>query len=260
VWRFTNWPISVTVDGNEWSAMDIEHGELTEDSEFNLDPISIAVSTDDTASMFRAFLDVHLSERTSVEIYKSDYSTLAADFAAPVYKGEVSRCSFREKGAIDVECTSIFRIGEYETPRTKLQRTCNHRLYNSRCGLNAALFTTTGTMDAISSSPPYIEASEFGAKATLEGDPNWFALGKVTVGTETRFCVGAAGDRLYLNAPFRSAVLGNQASAQAGCDKRINTCENKFLNTANFRGWPYTPNKNPQFEALETPKPSGGKK
>lgn len=260
VWRFTNWPISVTVGSVEWDTMDIEQSELTEDSEFNLDPLSIVVSTDDTASLFRTFLDVNLSERTTVEIFESDYATLTADLTSPLYKGEISKCNFREKGAIDVECTSIFRVGEHETPRTKLQRTCNHRLYNARCGLIAGLFTTTGPITAISSSPPYIEGAEFGAKATLEGDANWFALGKVLVGTETRFCVGASGNRLYLNAPFRSAIVGNQASALAGCDKRISTCENKFLNTANFRGWPYTPNKNPQFEALEAPKPSGGKK
>ena len=128
-------------------------------------------------------------------------------------------------------------------------------------GRHAEDFSTSGAITAIdSSATPYIEAAEFGAKATLTGEPNWFALGRVTVGNETRLCVGANGNRLWLNAPFRSASIGNQATAFAGCDKRAETCVSKFDNLDNFLGFPYIPNRHPQFEALQAPKPKGGKK
>src|SRR3546814_12281640 len=63
VWRYTNWPVSVTVGGNVWTALDIERGELTEDVEFSLDPVSLFVATDDATNPFRTFLDVSMSEK-----------------------------------------------------------------------------------------------------------------------------------------------------------------------------------------------------
>ena len=70
------------------------------------------------------------------------------------------------------------------------------------------------------------------------------SAGKVTVGIEVRMCVGQNGNRLYLHAPFKNAQIGNNASALAGDDKRIGTCQRKFNNVANFLGFSYMPNTN----------------
>src|SRR3989442_15219555 len=70
------------------------------------------------------------------------------------------------------------------------------------------------------------------------------SAGKVTVGIEVRMCVGQNGNRLYLHAPFKNAQIGNNASALAGDDKRIGTCQRKFNNVANFPGFPYMPKTN----------------
>jgi uncharacterized phage protein (TIGR02218 family) len=260
-WWLTNWPETVNT-GNEWGAADIEHGEIGQDVEFSLDPINITIATDDEDHPLRALLDPNLSEVTDLEIFETDYSTLTVDLTAPIYKGRIGECQFIERGKIRVQVSSAFRIGEQEAPKIILQRTCNHRLFDSGCGLVDNDFQTNGNITALSSgATPYIEAAEFGATATAEGDVNWFALGKVMVGTETRFCVGQSGDRLYLNAPFSSAVdVGNQANAWPGCDKRAGTCDAKFGNITNHLAWPLIPNRNPQFEALQTPKPGGGKK
>jgi hypothetical protein len=120
-------------------------------------------------------------------------------------------------------------------------------------------FTTTGTITALTDD--YVEAAEFAAKETAESDPVWFALGVVRVGNETRLATGTNGaGRLYLNFPFRSAIVGDTITAEAGCSKRIGVCTGKFNNLVNFLGFPYVPNTNPQFEALSQPKAGGGKK
>ncbi len=81
------------------------------------------------------------------------------------------------------------------------------------------------------------------------------------IGTETRLVTGQNADKLYINAPFNATIAaGTSASARPGCDKRINGGCAKFGNQANFLGFPYTPNSNPQYEALVTPKAKAGKK
>jgi uncharacterized phage protein (TIGR02218 family) len=44
-----------------------------------------------------------------------------------------------------------------------------------------------------------------------------------------------------LEAPVRAVAEGDSFIARAGCDKRISTCNAKFANTANFRGFPNIP-------------------
>lgn len=266
VWRFTTYPINRTVSALVYSAAAIEHGEITEDIEFNAETFSLSVATDDAAHPIRQFLDPTFVMLTTLSIYEladagADPLTLPA---APIYKGRIEGATFRDKGTIDVKVSTLMRISEIDTPQALSERTCVHETYDEFCGLSALAFTTTGTITAKNSSPPWIEAAAFGAKATAEADPNWFALGIVTVGAEQRFCTKQVGTRLFLNAPFRDAIVGDSADALAGDDKRIETCDGKFDNvTANakgFLGFPWMPNKNPQFEALEAPKPKGGKK
>jgi hypothetical protein len=266
IWRFTTYPIDQVVGGQTYYAAAIEHGEITEDIDFTGDGFSLTVSTDDATHPLRQFLDPAFVMLTSLSIYEIDVDAeppLSLP-SAPIYKGRIEGANFRRQGTIDVKVSTLMRISETQTPQAISERTCVHQTYDQYCGLSAAAFTTVGTLTALNSSPPWIEAAAFGAKATAEADPNWFALGMVTIGSEQRFCTRQAGNRLYLNAPFRSAIVGNSASALAGDDKRVETCDGKFDNvTGNakgFLGFPWMPNKNPQFEALETPKPKGGKK
>lgn len=262
VWKATSWPLTLSVSGSDWQAMDINHGEISQDMEFKLDPIDLTIGTDDETNPFRDLLDPNLSEQTTVEIFETDYDSLAVDPDAPLYSGRLGECRFVDRGRIQGQIGSAFRIGEMEAPKVPLQRTCKHALFDPYCGLDADDFQVNGTITGLSSgAAPYIEADEFADTATSEGDVNWFALGRVTVSNETRFCVGQSGDRLYLNAPFSSAVeVGQQVNAWPGCDKRAGTCDAKFGNIANHLGFGLIPNRNPQFKALETPKPSGGKK
>lgn len=263
VWRFTNFPIDLVVSGQTYLAAAMEHGQIGEDIEFTNDNFALTAATDDPEHPFRNFLDANFVGLTALSIYEIDVANLVLP-GAPIFKGRIEGGNFREKGTIEIKVSTLLRISEMEAPQAISERTCIHQTYDGFCGVNPAAYTTTGTIDAKSSNPPYVEASEFGAKATAEGDPDWFSLGLVTVGSEQRFCVKQDGDRLYLNAPFQAALVGASISALAGDDKRVDTCHDKFNNVMagakGFLGFPWMPNKNPQFEALQTPKPKGGKK
>jgi hypothetical protein len=207
----------------------------------------------------RQLLDSSFVVPTTIDIYEADADATSLP-PTPIYKGRIAGAEFQTKGEIIGKVTSLLKIGEIDAPQALSERTCVHETYDGFCTLSALAFTTTGNIDAKSTNPPWIEANEFGDKATLEADPNWFTLGLVTVGSEQRFCTKQVGNRLYLNVPFKFANVGDPASALAGDDKRIETCNAKFSNVINHLGFKYMPNKNVQFEALTTPKPSGGKK
>lgn len=44
-----------------------------------------------------------------------------------------------------------------------------------------------------------------------------------------------------LEAPVRAIAGTDTFTIRAGCDKRIATCDSKFANVANFRGFPNIP-------------------
>lgn len=260
IWRFTNWPIDLLIGAETFDAQPIEHDAIEENIEFTNDPITLTVATDSATHPFIAMLDPANIEETMISFYEVDADALPDELPPPTYVGRVEAPAPGDKGEWQVRISSLLRVGEELVPQVLMERTCVHRTYDEFSGINAALFTTSGEITAISQNPPYIEADEFGAKAVAESDPNWFALGRVTVGTEIRFCVGADGNRLYLNAPFRSAVIGNTANALAGDDKRIETWNTKFGAVEDCLAFPYIPNRNPQIERLATPEPEGGKK
>lgn len=262
-YRYTNWPLDLTTtDDVEWHAADISHGDIQAGLDFTAEGLEIQFATNDVNAPLRALLDRADLSPTDVEVFEADASMLEYEPTEPIYTGRVEEPSGEPGGVIRIPVSSVLRIAEDEGPRIKQQRLCVHRLYDDFCALSESAFTTSGTLSAFDSSTalPYVDATAFGAKATLQSDANWFALGKVTIGTQIRFCVGQSANRLYLNAPFRNLSAGAVVTAAAGCDKRIGTCETKFANVVNHIATTYMPNRNPQFEALETPKPAGGKK
>lgn len=264
-YRFANYGVPI-VDGggNTWGPANITHDRISNGLEMLGDELTLEVVTDDTASVWREFRDRLQLFETTVDVYLTDADTLTVDETEPLHSGRVQSADFDEKGKIRIRLSSLFRIGDRKVPRVLISRLCHHRTFDANCGLVESTWTTAGTVASLGGGPPaFVSASAFGAKATLEGDLDWFALGKVTCGTEVRLCTGvnhSVPDILYLNAPFRDASVGDAVSAVAGDNKRVSTCQGKFNNLANFVGFPYIPSKNPQYEALTVPQQGGGKK
>lgn len=86
---------------------------------------------------------------------------------------------------------------------------------------------------------------------TVAYPENWFNLGAVkfldgaNVGVTREvkdWAQGSPGQKvtLFLGAPFTIAV-GDRIRIYPGCDKRVETCRDKFDNVVNFRGEPHVP-------------------
>jgi uncharacterized phage protein (TIGR02218 family) len=124
-------------------------------------------------------------------------------------------------------------------PRNLYQPGCIHTLYDAGCGLSKAAFavntsTTSGsTKDTLN--------------CGLTQTAGYFDLGTVTFtggpnAGVTRTVKSYSPGVFKLSYPLPSIPnLGNGFTAYPGCDKLQATCQNKFGNLANFRGFPYIP-------------------
>lgn len=156
--------------------------------------------------------------------------------------GEVSRSG----AAFTAEVRGLAHY--LQQPKGRLfQSGCDADLGDARCGvdLDDPTFSGTGTVLAATSRRQFTAS---GLDAFEEG---WFTRGLVT------FASGANADRsqevkrhtlsdatatIELWQPMALAISPDDTfTITAGCDKRFATCQAKFANAVNFRGFPHMP-------------------
>jgi len=127
------------------------------------------------------------------------------------------------------------------------QASCDAALGDARCGvdLEAAAFKGSGMVLATIRDRGFV-ASGLGAFAT-----GWFASGTVkwtsggSVGRRAEVMMHEVADTgvtiTLLEAPVRALGVGDGFVIRAGCDKRLETCRDRFTNAVNFRGFPNIP-------------------
>ncbi|MZR14039.1 DUF2163 domain-containing protein [Maritimibacter sp. DP07] len=127
------------------------------------------------------------------------------------------------------------------------QSACSAVLGDTRCGvdLDQPGFSETCTVLRV----------EDEVRLTLEGEiaqpERWFAKGRLRVldgeaagltGVIKNDAPGAAGRHVELWQALRAPLApGDRVRIEAGCDKRLETCRDRFANIVNFRGFPHVP-------------------
>jgi uncharacterized phage protein (TIGR02218 family) len=126
------------------------------------------------------------------------------------------------------------------------QRTCDAVFGDTRCGLDAAAFTSTGVVSAISSQGAF--------QATgLAQDADYYSRGVLTwlTGNNTNANVDVrvhtktgdvSGFDLWTPA-VDTVQVGDTFEVIAGCKQTLEICRDKFNNVANFQGFPHMPGK-----------------
>ena len=127
------------------------------------------------------------------------------------------------------------------------QASCDAALGDGRCGvdLEAPAFKGSGAVLATIRDRGFI-ASGLGTFAT-----GWFASGTVewtsggSLGRRAEVMMHEVADPgvtiTLLEAPVRALVVSDGFVIRAGCDKRLETCRDRFANAVNFRGFPNIP-------------------
>jgi uncharacterized phage protein (TIGR02218 family) len=152
----------------------------------------------------------------------------------------------RGRLAFVAEVRSLAHVLNQTVGRT-FQATCDAELGDARCGvdLEDPAFKGAGAVLDLLRDRAFT-ASGLGAFA-----PGWFAFGTVewtsgaNAGRKTEVLshdlIDGVAILTLLEAPVRPIAEGDAFIARAGCDKRIETCAEKFANVVNFRGFPHIP-------------------
>ena len=251
-WRWTSHGASIVAGSMEWMPEDITHTQIKKSTNCFDEGVNIKVGLRSSSNPFYQFLSGPPPSPIRVKIYKTTFPVLALGTA--IYEAYVRDVSFSQRGIVDVSLSSALGVAEARIPRVLVQGMCNWQLYDSStCRVDEPSRRFVATVSAADAT--WIESASFGV-----GD-NYLALGRAVFGTETRLIIAHTGNRITLNAAFRSTVTaGSQVFVTPGCDKTLSTCLSKFNNVANFGGCPYVPLKNPQLDAINAPSSSGGKK
>ncbi len=172
------------------------------------------------------------------------------DWERPSLRVLMFRGSFgeirRKDGSFEVELRGLAEALNGSVGRTVMRR-CDRVVGDGKCRFNltAEGFTTTGEVIEGSGAETILASGLAGFAA------GWFADGVVTwltgpnagetgkVRADTRVGVGR---RLTLwQEPGEPMAAGHRFRVTAGCDKRAETCRDKFDNFLNFRGFPHIP-------------------
>lgn len=188
-------------------------------------------------------LDNAVWDSASVEVLRVDWSKPSLFFT--VFRGEL--------GA--VKRTANGFEAELSGPTARLSRvigrvyarSCDAELGDARCGvdLNTQQHVETGTVSSLISERAIIVSG-------LSARPSaWWTNGVAlwtsgsNAGAQQRILahrIAEYGALIELDAAPASAIsLGETLSLTTGCDKRFETCRDKFANGLNFRGCPHMP-------------------
>lgn len=144
------------------------------------------------------------------------------------------------------------------------QPMCDVNLGSPQCGvdLRQAEFQTTGRVTALRDEQSFL-ADGFAGFADdwfTHGLLHWTTGANANLSAHIKQQASLGAISLWLPAGAAMAI-GDQFTASAGCDKRHDTCKNKFANIINFRGFPFMPGNDAAISyPLRGEKNDGGKR
>lgn len=116
---------------------------------------------------------------------------------------------------------------------------CRWRLFSPECGVSAAAWTQSHTITAPTSRTTFTAAG-------FTESAGWAQRGLVTftsgpnAGARRDVRTHGAGGVLVLWEPLdQPPTVGDAFTVTAGCDRRLATCRDKFVNVVNFGGFPH---------------------
>jgi uncharacterized phage protein (TIGR02218 family) len=155
-----------------------------------------------------------------------------------LFHGRVSTVDIVGRTSATLTIASDLVVLDYDMPRNLYSPTCLHTLYDSGCGIVRGTYAASGTVGGGSTS----SLINFpGALASHSQGSIVFASG---VNANLRATVKnvAVGASLTLIYPLPSpCATGDAFTVYAGCDHTRATCQSRFNNLANFRGFPFVP-------------------
>lgn len=151
----------------------------------------------------------------------------------------------RGEAAFSAELRSAAHVFDQPQGRT-FQRGCSANLGDARCGvdLDAEAFKGTGVVASMTGGVLSVDLASPVAVGFFTGGAAAFTSGDNAGATLRIKSHGQDGLRATIalwTAPGAAVAPGDAVTLTAGCDKSPSTCQKKFGNIVNFRGFPHMP-------------------
>lgn len=245
---YTNVDISFSYNGNTYLGNSILVDGLKYKAALGLEvdqqQITVAARSIDTISGGAPFLQALRDgsfdgcEIERDRVFFSDYIGGTAIGSVTLFKGRLGVIDQIGRTSAKLTVNSDLVLLDIDMPRNVYQPTCLHTLYDSGCTLVKNAFGTSGTVGC-GSTASTINWSAASPKH-LQGSIT-FTSG-VNAGVTANVNNVAAGTALGLGYPLQSVPSrGDTFTVYYGCDHTPGTCQSKFNNLVNFRGFPYVP-------------------
>jgi uncharacterized phage protein (TIGR02218 family) len=171
-------------------------------------------------------------------VFFSDRIGGTAIGSVTLFKGRLGTVDQIGRTSAKLTVNSDLVLLDIDMPRNIYQPTCLHTLYDSGCTLIKNAFGTNGAVGA-GSTAAVINWS--GADPKYQQGSITFTSG-VNAGVTGNVNSAVASTSLTLGYPLQSVpAAGDGFTVYQGCDHTPGTCQSKFNNLANFRGFPYVP-------------------
>lgn len=242
-YRYTTLPFSVTLNGQSFESETIDRTNFTISSVIDgLTTMDIILPFQNALAL--KYTQAALPDYCSVTVYRAHYGDdLSSEFNVE-WRGETTGTKIKDNKFILETQSVMLSLLVGEARSVVYQYSCNNRVYDSVCGLNAASFSTSATVTRVNLN-----------RITVNDDgnaDNELVLGKITLGRtgEVRAIVSntdvdSGGSEIEIQYPFDDIAIGDTVTLTLGCDNRRNTCVTRFNNILNFTGFPYIPTENP---------------
>lgn len=154
-----------------------------------------------------------------------------------LFKGRFGTIDNVGRTSAEVTVNSDLVLLDINMPRNLYAPACVHVLYDSGCGLVKNAFGASGTVGSGSNNVTINWSGSWSvyAQGTLTFTSGVNAGKSVTVKQGTSSALTLAYPLMNVPSP------GDSFTAYQGCDHTMATCQSKFNNLANFRGFPFIP-------------------
>jgi uncharacterized phage protein (TIGR02218 family) len=246
--RYTNVDVTFSYNGNTYLGNSVLVDGLKYRAAVGLEvdqqQITVAARSTDTITGGAAFLQALRDgsfdgcEIERDRVFFSDAIGGTAIGSVTLFKGRLGVVDEIGRTSAKLTVNSDLVLLDIDMPRNIYQPTCLHTLYDSGCTLVKNAFGANGTVGA-GSTASVINWS--GASPVYQQGSITFTSG-VNAGVTANVNSVVAGTSLTLGYPLQSPpAAGDGFTVYQGCDHTPGTCQAKFNNLTNFRGFPYVP-------------------
>ncbi|EXV31091.1 DUF2163 domain-containing protein [Acinetobacter baumannii] len=244
-YRYTNYDVHLTVQGKEFRADGpiISREGISLSLGIEVDNLSIKIETNESTK----FGDVHVAQafhngvldgaRFKLERIFMDINTPTDTSAGTLVLFE-GRIVEPELDRYEINASVVSEVDDLklQMPRNLYTPGCLNTLFDGACGLSRDNFSVTTSVQAGSTTNRIL--------CNLSQPQGWFTQGVVefvNTGIKRTVRLHESGALLLTLPLLEVPSVGQTIKVYPGCDKRLDTCDNRFNNRSRFRGAPFVP-------------------